>query len=62
MKPELGPGISERVSEALGTTGEGTDICHSIKEELHDALTALLGVLFSCWIFIILEFGRTRSI
>ncbi|KAK7277914.1 hypothetical protein RJT34_22933 [Clitoria ternatea] len=43
VKPNLGPGISERVSNALKTTGENIDICHSIKRELHDALTALLG-------------------
>ncbi|RDX82585.1 Amidase 1, partial [Mucuna pruriens] len=43
VKPDLGPGISERVSDALKTTGENIDICYSIKRELHDALTALLG-------------------
>ncbi|XP_020204786.1 amidase 1 [Cajanus cajan] len=43
VKPDLGPGISERVSTALRTTGENIDICYSIKKELHDALTALLG-------------------
>ncbi|TKY52205.1 Amidase 1 [Spatholobus suberectus] len=48
VKPDLGPGISERVSDALRTTGENIDIFYSIKRELHDALTALLrdfGVL-----------------
>ncbi|XP_019452243.1 PREDICTED: amidase 1-like isoform X2 [Lupinus angustifolius] len=45
VKPDLGPGISERVADALKTTGEGIDICHSIKGELRDALTALLGDL-----------------
>ncbi|CAL0320982.1 unnamed protein product [Lupinus luteus] len=43
VKPDLGPGISERVADALKTTGENIDICHSIKGELRDALTALLG-------------------
>ncbi|XP_004495736.1 amidase 1 [Cicer arietinum] len=43
VKPDLGPGISERVSEALSTTGEGIETYHSIKRELHDALTDLLG-------------------
>ncbi|XP_027364875.1 amidase 1 isoform X2 [Abrus precatorius] len=43
VKPNLGPGISERVSKALMTTGENIDICFAIKRELHDALTALLG-------------------
>ncbi|CAL0316576.1 unnamed protein product [Lupinus luteus] len=43
VKPVLGPGISERVSDALRTTEENIDICHSIKGELHAALTSLLG-------------------
>ncbi|KAL2325494.1 hypothetical protein Fmac_024552 [Flemingia macrophylla] len=43
VKPDLGPGISERVSDALRTTAEDIDVCYSIKRELHDALTALLG-------------------
>ncbi|KAI4301812.1 hypothetical protein L6164_035056 [Bauhinia variegata] len=43
VKPNLGPGISERVSAVLRTTGDNTDICHSIKRELRDALNALLG-------------------
>lgn len=46
VKPNIGPGISERVAEALKTTGENVDLCHSIKGELRDALSALLGVLF----------------
>ena len=62
VKPKLGPEISQRVSEALRFTGDGADICHSVKEELHDALTALLGVLFYYWILITVEFGRIRSI
>jgi len=47
VKPDLGPGISERVSDALLTTEENIDICHSIIRELRDALTSLLGVFFS---------------
>ncbi|RYR39129.1 hypothetical protein Ahy_A09g044579 isoform B [Arachis hypogaea] len=43
VKPNLGPGISERVSEALNATGEDADICHAIRRELRDALTSLLG-------------------
>lgn len=43
VKPDLGPGISERVSDALLTTEENIDICHSIIRELRDALTSLLG-------------------
>ena len=44
VKPDLGPGISERVWEALETTDENIDVCHSVKTELRAALTALLGV------------------
>ncbi|KAK7344229.1 hypothetical protein VNO77_13596 [Canavalia gladiata] len=43
VKPNLGPGISERVSKALETTGENIDVCSSVQGELHNALTALLG-------------------
>ncbi|MED6160809.1 Amidase 1 [Stylosanthes scabra] len=43
VKPNLGPGISERVSEALRETGEDADICRAIRRELRDALTSLLG-------------------
>uniref|UniRef100_A0A2N9H459 Phorbol-ester/DAG-type domain-containing protein n=1 Tax=Fagus sylvatica TaxID=28930 RepID=A0A2N9H459_FAGSY len=44
VKPDLGPGISERTWEALRTTDENVDVCHSAKTELHAALNALLGV------------------
>ena len=44
VKPDLGPGISERVWEALETRDENIDVCHSVKTELRAALTALLGV------------------
>lgn len=45
MKPNLGPGISERVWEALGSTDEGTiDVCLTVKTELNAALSDLLGV------------------
>ncbi|KAK8467931.1 hypothetical protein PHAVU_007G180900 [Phaseolus vulgaris] len=43
VKPDFGPGISERVLDALRTTGENIDTCYSVKRELHDALAALLG-------------------
>uniref|UniRef100_A0A2N9HTQ1 Amidase domain-containing protein n=1 Tax=Fagus sylvatica TaxID=28930 RepID=A0A2N9HTQ1_FAGSY len=43
VKPDLGPGISERIWEALRTTDENVDVCHSAKTELHAALNALLG-------------------
>ncbi|XP_038988782.1 amidase 1 [Phoenix dactylifera] len=48
IKPNLGPGISERVSEALSTTYENIEWCHAVRTELHAALCALLedhGVL-----------------
>lgn len=45
VKPDLGPGIAERVQEALMTTDDNMDICHSVKTELRAALIALLGVL-----------------
>uniref|UniRef100_A0A7N2R0N4 Amidase domain-containing protein n=1 Tax=Quercus lobata TaxID=97700 RepID=A0A7N2R0N4_QUELO len=43
VKPDLGPGISERVWEAIRTTDENVDVCHSVKTELRAALNALLG-------------------
>ncbi|KAB1203861.1 Amidase 1 [Morella rubra] len=42
-KPDLGPGISERIWNALRTTDENVDICHNLKTELRAALTGLLG-------------------
>ncbi|XP_058183248.1 amidase 1-like isoform X5 [Rhododendron vialii] len=44
IKPDLGPGISERVWAAVRSTDENLDVCHSVKTELRAALTALLGV------------------
>ncbi|GFP91840.1 amidase 1 [Phtheirospermum japonicum] len=43
VKPDLGPGISERVCEALRTTDENIDICYSLRSELRAALGDLLG-------------------
>ncbi|GLT56262.1 hypothetical protein SLA2020_293160 [Shorea laevis] len=43
VNPDLGPGISERVWEAVRTTGENIDICHSVKIEFRAALSALIG-------------------
>ncbi|KAM7481187.1 hypothetical protein LguiB_005770 [Lonicera macranthoides] len=43
VKPDLGPEISERVWQALRSTDENIDACHSVKNELRCALTALLG-------------------
>ncbi|KAJ9173959.1 hypothetical protein P3X46_017041 [Hevea brasiliensis] len=42
VKPDLGPGISERVWEAIQTTGESIDICYSVKAEIIATLTTLL--------------------
>ena len=46
VRPNLGPGISDRVREAFETTDENIDVCRSVKKELHEALAALLGVMF----------------
>ncbi|KAH6763547.1 amidase 1 [Perilla frutescens var. hirtella] len=43
VKPNLGPGISVRVWEAINSTDENIDACHSLKGELRAALTDLLG-------------------
>lgn len=45
IKPNLGPGISERVSEALSVTCENIELCHAVRTELHAALCVLLEVL-----------------
>ncbi|WCJ43173.1 Glutamyl-tRNA(Gln) amidotransferase subunit A [Euphorbia peplus] len=42
VKPHLGPGISERVWEAVRSTDEDVGICHSVQTELRSALTTLL--------------------
>ncbi|KAJ4825794.1 Amidase 1 [Turnera subulata] len=42
VKPHLGPGISERVWEAVRTTDENVDLVQSLKVELRAALTTLL--------------------
>eukprot|EP00262_Sarcandra_glabra_P014168 TRINITY_DN407_c0_g1_i4.p1 TRINITY_DN407_c0_g1~~TRINITY_DN407_c0_g1_i4.p1 ORF type:complete len:438 (+),score=54.47 TRINITY_DN407_c0_g1_i4:24-1337(+) len=42
VKPDLGPGITERVWEALKETDENVDHCHTVKTELRTALSALL--------------------
>ncbi|KAL0452133.1 UNVERIFIED_CONTAM: Amidase 1 [Sesamum latifolium] len=41
--PHLGPGISERVLDALRTTDESIDVCCLLKSELRAALSDLLG-------------------
>ncbi|CAI9102253.1 OLC1v1000494C1 [Oldenlandia corymbosa var. corymbosa] len=42
VDPKLGPGLSERVWEAVRSTDENIDACHIVKTELTAALTALL--------------------
>lgn len=43
VNPHLGPGISERVWDALRTTDESIDVCCLLKSELRAALGDLLG-------------------
>ncbi|XP_021772964.1 amidase 1-like isoform X2 [Chenopodium quinoa] len=43
IKPNLGPGLKERIWEAVFSNDDKIDICHSIKTELRMALTSLLG-------------------
>lgn len=43
VKPDLGPGISERVWEAIRSTDDSVNICYSLKTELRAALSSLLG-------------------
>ncbi|XP_004302440.1 PREDICTED: amidase 1 [Fragaria vesca subsp. vesca] len=43
IRPDLGPGISERVWEAVRAADENTNVCHSVKTELRATLTELLG-------------------
>ncbi|MBA0561482.1 hypothetical protein Golob_018305, partial [Gossypium lobatum] len=43
VNPDFGPGISERIWDAIKATGENIDFCHSVRTELCAALTALLG-------------------
>lgn len=52
VKPELGPGISERVWEAVRSTGDIVDVCHRVKKELRTALTGLIGV---CMFFLVIN-------
>ncbi|CAN1232783.1 Amidase 1 [Linum perenne] len=43
VNPNLGPGLAERIWEAVQTTVENVDHCRSVKAELRDALSDLLG-------------------
>ncbi|CAM8894676.1 unnamed protein product [Rhodiola kirilowii] len=43
VRPDLGPGLSERVWEAVHSSDNNLDECRSVKTELRAALTALLG-------------------
>ncbi|GAA0138258.1 hypothetical protein LIER_00039 [Lithospermum erythrorhizon] len=43
VQPKFGPGLSERIWEAVKSTDENIDVCHSVRTELHAALSSLLG-------------------
>ncbi|KAH9604589.1 hypothetical protein KSS87_006582 [Heliosperma pusillum] len=43
IKPNLGPGIKERVWEAVSSIDDDIDICLAVKTELRSALTSLVG-------------------
>ncbi|XP_059652497.1 amidase 1-like isoform X2 [Cornus florida] len=43
VKPDFGPGIAERIWEAVRTTDAHIDDCYSVKTEFHAALAELLG-------------------
>ncbi|XP_048424160.1 amidase 1-like [Pyrus x bretschneideri] len=43
VRPDLGPGIAERVWAAVRSTDENVDVCHSVMNESRAALTDLLG-------------------
>ncbi|KAF5769484.1 putative amidase [Helianthus annuus] len=43
VKPNLGPGLSERILDALNTSEEHIGACESVKTQLQEALAALLG-------------------
>ncbi|XP_057788804.1 amidase 1 [Salvia miltiorrhiza] len=43
VKPSLGPGISERVWEAVRSTDDNVDVCRLLRGELRAALADLLG-------------------
>ncbi|KAL1815274.1 hypothetical protein ACET3Z_017848 [Daucus carota] len=45
VKPHLGPGIAERVWEAINARGDDIDACLLVKTELQAALRGLLGDL-----------------
>ncbi|XP_051121515.1 amidase 1 [Andrographis paniculata] len=43
VNPKFGPGLKERIWEALEATDEGIDLCYSVMRELRAALSDLLG-------------------
>ncbi|OMO99144.1 Amidase [Corchorus olitorius] len=43
VNPALGPGLHERIWDAVRTPEENIDVCHSVKTELRAALASLLG-------------------
>lgn len=48
VKPNFGPGLAERILDAINTSEEHVDACESVKAQLREALGALLGVINSC--------------
>ncbi|KAK8712542.1 hypothetical protein V6N13_147779 [Hibiscus sabdariffa] len=42
VNPKFGPGLSERIWDAIRTPDENIDVCHSVQTELRAALTDLL--------------------
>lgn len=47
VKPHLGPGIAERVWEAINAKDDNIDACLLVKTELQAALRGLLEVVLS---------------
>ncbi|XWS58216.1 hypothetical protein CRYUN_Cryun08bG0015600 [Craigia yunnanensis] len=42
VNPNLGPGLSDRIWDAIRTPEQNIDVCHSVQTELRAALTTLL--------------------
>ncbi|XP_022747571.1 amidase 1 [Durio zibethinus] len=42
VNPNFGPGLSERIWDAIRTPEQNIDVCHSVRTELQAALTSLL--------------------
>lgn len=61
VKPEFGPGISERIEEAIRASDEKIDLCRLVKTELLTALSTLLGVQTSSYFSQILKLIQQTS-